>query len=397
MAPGSIIGSVEGLPERYRGDSEGRLHARFRLKVGSLVRDVVVTPETCDVVVATGRPDATISTSPSTWHDLDSGRLSGIEAFATNRLTLGGSIQKALLFEPLFERAERGSLAYEVRRIDTGSAHISALIAGSSDKPPLVLLHGLGGTKASLLPIVPALAQDHQVIAVDLPGFGDSSKPRGLYDAQWFAGHVVSFFDALGIDSASVAGNSMGGRIAQELAMRHPDRVRSIVCLCPATAFSYRPGLPIVRLLPPELGVVIGRIPRRRVVTTIEELFARPSRLDSSWFEAAADDFLLTWRSPRARMAFFAAVRNIYLEEPYGEAGFWTRLRQMRTPALYIFGRQDVLITSRFGPKVADCLPDARVEVWDDCGHVPQIEHPSRTAELMREFLPGRRQARRAG
>jgi pimeloyl-ACP methyl ester carboxylesterase len=85
-------------------------------------------------------------------------------------------------------------------------------------------------------------------------------------------------------------------------------------------------------------------------------------------------------------MAFFAAARNIYLDEPHGEAGFWTRLSTLRTPVFYIFGQLDPLITPHFGRKVRRFVPNARVEVWSDCGHVPQVEHPQKTADAMVEF-----------
>lgn len=305
-------------------------------------------------------------------------------AQAENRRTpLGLSYSGAMAPGSIIESA----VLYEVRKVDTGTARISSLIAGDESKPTVLLVHGLGATKASLLPIVPRLTATHRVIAIDLPGFGDSSKPRGTYDAPWFADHILRLLETMGIERTALVGNSMGGRIVQEIAIEHPDRVESLTCLCPATAFSYRPGLPLVKLLRPELGIALGRLPRSRVIGTMKSLFARSSRVDDAWFQAAADDFLTTWRSPRARMAFFAAVRNLYLEEPYGEAGFWERLRRVSAPALYIFGQQDTIITPRFGAKVASCLPDARVEVWDDCGHVPQVEHPERTGELLASFL----------
>lgn len=387
MAPGSVIGSVDGLPERYRGDPEGRLRARFRLRVGALVRDVIVTPEVCTIASPTGRADAEISTSPATWLELDEGWVSGIEAFAAGRLTLRGSIQKALVFESLFDRPDRGAMRSEVRRVDTGGAKISTLTAGPQDAEPLLLLHGLGATKASVVPIVPALAKHYRVGAIDLPGFGDSTKPRGRYDAAWFAHHVFAWMDALDVDSVRIVGNSMGGRIAQEMAIIDPARVAAIACLCPATAFSERPAVGLVRILRPELGLALGRVSRRRVLSTLHDLFAKPSRVEDSWFEAAADDFLRTWRSPRARMAFFAAARQIYLEEGYGERGFWRRLREMQPPALYVFGYEDALITPRFASKVARHLPGAEVDVWRDCGHAPQIEHPDRTTDALLDFF----------
>jgi pimeloyl-ACP methyl ester carboxylesterase len=318
---------------------------------------------------------------------MEAGRLSGIEAFAKHKLAVRGSIHKSLEFETLFERPDDGALRFAVRDIRVKKMKISTLIAGPRDAQPLVLLHGLGASKASWLPIVPQLAEHYRVMVVDLPGFGASSKPRGRYDAKWFATQMFGFLDAAGYESAFIAGNSMGGRIAQEMAMMSPDRVDAIACLCPATAFSHRPVLWATRLLRPELGSAVAVMPRNQVVATLRSLFAKPSRVHSSWYEAAVDEFMLTWRSPRARMAFFAAARHLYLEEPNGEQGFWSRLSLMCTPAFYIYGRRDTIITHHFGKKVGRFLPSASVEIWDDCGHVPQIEHSERTVEKLLEFF----------
>ena len=104
--------------------------------------------------------------------------------------------------------------------------------------PPLLALHGLGGTKASFLPTLAALAESHRVIALDLPGFGESAKPIGAaYDARFMARSVVAAMDGLEIERAHLVGNSMGGRVALEAGMRHPDRVERLVLLCPAVAW----------------------------------------------------------------------------------------------------------------------------------------------------------------
>jgi pimeloyl-ACP methyl ester carboxylesterase/putative sterol carrier protein len=395
MATGSVVQSVGSLPERFIPERARDIDTRFRLKIGSLIRDVIVSRGTCKVEKPSDAEATTISTAPATWLEIESGELSGIEAFATRRLSIRGSIQESLLFEPLFERPDAGGLRYRVEEVRHGHQRMSTVVAGSEDKPPLVMLHGLGGTKASLLPIVPGLTATFQVFVPDLPGFGASTKPRGRYDAPWFAEHVTNFMTELGIERAHFVGNSMGGRITQELALRHPEKVAAMALLCPATAFSYRPGLRIVRLLRPELGVALGYLPRRRVQIAMKTLFSKPSRIETSWFEAAADDFLRTWRSPRARMAFFAAVRNIYLDEPYGETGFFTRLATMQPPAFYVFGRRDTLISPNYAKKIAKVLPNARVELWEDCGHTPQLEFPARTADSLLEFF-GRHTARAA-
>jgi pimeloyl-ACP methyl ester carboxylesterase len=95
-------------------------------------------------------------------------------------------------------------------------------------------------------------------------------------------------------------------------------------------------------------------------------------------------------------MAFLASLKNIYVEEPDGDAGFWARLAKLQVPALYVYGRQDVLITPRFGGRVRKALPKAKVEVWDDCGHAPQLEHPDRTAKAMLDFFATAGASRRA-
>jgi pimeloyl-ACP methyl ester carboxylesterase len=377
---------IDSLPGRLR---EGDLPSgsRYRLRIGRTVRDVTFSRSKCSVSRPDGDADVEIVTDAATWADIDAGRLSGIEAFADRRVVVRGSIDKSLLFEPLFERPRAGGLEYEVHDVRVGRMKFSTLSCGPADAPPLLLIHGLGASKASWLTVVPQLARHHRVVAIDLPGFGATSKPRGRYDAPWFAKHVLSFMEVTGLRDALVAGNSMGGRVAMEVAMREPRMVRAIACLCPVAAFYERPFLWAARFARPEAGIFAMRLPRAYLAQQLRHLFSDPRRLHDDWYEAAIDDFLQTWRRPTARMAFLAALKNIYVEEPGGESGFWARLGKLKVPALYVYGRQDVLISPRFGSRVAKALPAAKVEVWDDCGHAPQLEHPERTAETMLEFF----------
>lgn len=377
---------IDSLPGRLR-DVPLPSGSRYRLRIGRTVRDVVFTRSGCSVGSAQGDPHVEIVTDASTWAEIDAGCLSGIEAFAQRRLVVRGSIDKSLLFEPLFERPAAGGLGYSVDDVKVGKVKFSRLVAGPADAPPLLLLHGLGASKASWLTVVPELARRHHVVAIDLPGFGSTSKPRGRYDAAWFAKHVLSFMEVTALRDTMIAGNSMGGRVAMEVAMREPRMVRAIACLCPVAAFYERPFLWAARIARPEAGIFASRLPRAYLAEQLRRLFSDPRRLHDDWYEAAVDDFLQTWRRPTARMAFLASLKNIYVEEPHGEAGFWARLAKLRVPALYVYGRQDVLISSRFGGRVAKALPEAKVEVWDDCGHAPQLEHPDRTAKTLLDFF----------
>ena len=383
----TIAGLVEELPFRFVAGRTKLKSTRFRLTVGRLTRDIIASSERCEVEEPRGRPDVEIETTARTWRAIDSGKLSGIEAFAQRKLALRGSIEKALLFEPLFDRPDAGGFRYTIDRVSLGGIEMSALCGGDRSAPPLVLLHGLGANKASWLPVVPDLASRYRVIAVDLPGFGASSKPRGRYNAQWFSDHVVRFLEVMGLDSVFLAGNSLGGRIAMEVAMREPDRVAAIVCLCPAAAFTHRPALGFVRLLRPELGIGAFNLPRNAIKQNLRQLFADPGCIEEQWYDSAIDDFLAYWRSPRGRLAFLAALRNVYLDEPHGEEGFWSRLSQMKPPALFIYGRRDVLISARFATRIQRYLATARVVEWEDCGHVPQLEFPERTTKELVDFF----------
>lgn len=375
------------MPARFAGRSDG-LDARFRLKVDDIVRDVVIRDGACDVAPPNGvRPDVEIHTDAQTWLDMDAGRLSGIDAFASKKVSIRGSIDKSLQFEPNFERPDAGAVRYEILDLKAKNATISALVAGDPAAAPVVLIHGLGASKASWLTIVGGLARTNRVIAIDLPGFGASSKPIGRYDAPWFAGYVAAVLDELEHERAHLVGNSMGGRVAMECAMRMPERVDSVACLCPAAAFTHRPGLLLARLMRPEWGILAGILPRNRMREGLRHLFADANCVEEEWYEAAIDDFLDVWKSPRARLAFSRSLRNIYLDEPEGDSGFWTRLSFMQPPSLFIYGDRDVLITHTFGRKIRNTVPGARVEVWKRCGHVPQIEYPGRTVRALTRFF----------
>jgi pimeloyl-ACP methyl ester carboxylesterase len=118
-------------------------------------------------------------------------------------------------------------------------------------------------------------------------------------------------------------------------------------------------------------------------------MFAQPNRLPRSWYDAGADEFLRVMRDWPHRRAFYATLRQIYIEEPFGTRGFWTRLTGVRAPALFVWGERDRLVPASFARHVTTALPNSVSHVLPDCGHVPQFELPDRTLELTRNFLSG--------
>ncbi len=329
-----------------------------------------------------GAPDATIAADPATWRRVSEDVRGGMTAFQQGKLRMRGSLHLGVgLLAATSGSDEPGRLSFETLR--TRSGRISVLSAGVGPETVLCL-HGLGGTKASFLPTVAALSSRYRVVAMDLPGFGESDKPIGApYDAEWFARTAFHTLDALGVREAHLVGNSMGGRVAIEAGLMNRDRVRGLVLLSPALAWLRdRRWAPVVRLLRPELGL-LQITPRPVVERVVRRLIPGGGK---GWAAAGVDEFLRAYLTPRGRAAFYAAARNIYLDEPNGEDGFWNRLGGLSTDAMFVWGRRDTLVPIAFMKHVERALPSAR-HVELDCGHVPQLERPRETHAAMLDFL----------
>jgi pimeloyl-ACP methyl ester carboxylesterase len=275
-----------------------------------------------------------------------------------------------------------------VHDVHVGRTRISTLTMGAPSSPYLLLLHGLGGTKVSFFDTAAALSANYRVHALDLPGFGSSSKPtRARYDAPYFAKTVLQVMDELGIRRAHIVGNSMGGRVALEVGLTQPDRVGALALLCPAVAWIKRDFHPLVRLLRPEFGLLPHRFGRDTVAKQFWALFADRDQIDPSVADVVVDEFQNVYSSPGARIAFLSAARNIYLDTPFGRNGFYPRLAGLEPPALFVWCSHDKLIPAAFRRKVAEWLPSADQIVLDGCGHVPQVEKPEQTNGLLRRFF----------
>jgi pimeloyl-ACP methyl ester carboxylesterase len=382
----SIPPDLETLVGRYdpKVFDLGRPTARVRLRGGSPEPvDVLLEDHTARTVEAdtSRRADATLTADPATWAAIVRDLRGGMDAFRAGRL----SVRHDLHLGVGFLAATAGSAPGEglrFRHVATGAGALSVTEAGSG--PPVLLLHGLGATKVSFLPTVAALAPAHRAIAVDLPGFGDSVKPLGArYDPAYFARTMIALLDALEIDRADVVGNSMGGRVAIEMGLGHPDRVRRLGLLAPSLAWLRdRPWAPYLRLVPPQLGF-LQPAPRPLVEAIVRRVVPNGGE---GWTAAGVDEFLRSYLEPRGRAAFYAAARNIYLEEPHGPTGFWTRLPDLQPPSLFVWGRQDGLVPISFAGHVRRALPGAK-HLELSCGHVPQLERPRETHAALLRFL----------
>ncbi|MGH2736905.1 MAG: alpha/beta fold hydrolase [Actinomycetota bacterium] len=332
------------------------------------------------------QPDATVYTDASTLRAILDDRRSGVDAFLRGDLRVRGNLALALSLNRFWSGEHRPAHFPAAQLARVGGHDAFYLDAGSGEA--VVLLHGLGATNASMLPTLDDLARDYRVVAPDLPGFGESGKPITSLHAGFYARWLCDFLDHLGIERAHLIGNSLGGRVALEMGLSHPDRVQRMILLAPSPAFiKGRQFVKLVRVLRPELALLPTPVTRKLVLGTLRSLFSQPARLADAWYEAAADEFLRVFSTPVGRICFFSAARQIYLEEPYGEDGFWDRLPGLSVPSLFVWGARDRLVPASFARHVDKCLPQGDSVVLDDCGHVPQYELPERTHGLIREHL----------
>ena len=384
--------AFRSLPDRYLGAPEG-FNASWHIRLGDIGRTWEVHCTTHGARVRAGRashrPDVTINTDAQTWLELREGRLNGIEAFSQRRLAARGDLDLAVGFEGLFRLAGGREPLLRIHDVPVGKLKISTLTmndgAGHAD---VILIHGLGATKSSMLDASAALARDgYRVHALDLPGFGGSSKRPGPYGAPYFVRVVEGVMDELGIDRAHFVGNSMGGRVAIEMGLQHPERVGALALLCPAVAFVRREFAPVVKLLRPEFGLLPHSFGRRTIESQFWSMFADRDKVDPVLGDVVVDEFERTYRNAGARLAFLSCARSLYLDRPFGPDGFYPRLSGLRAPAMFVWGTHDKLIPSGFRRHVEQWLPEAEQIVLEGCGHVPQVERPEQTSGLMRRFF----------
>ena len=326
--------AFRSLPDRYLGADEG-FDATYHVRLCDLghVWEVRCTSHGARVRKGASRrqPDVTISTDSDTWMRLREGSFSGVEAFQRRLLAVRGNLDYAIGFEGMFRLPNGRPPLLQIYDVPVGRHRVSTLTMGQG--PDVLLLHGLGGTRASLFDTAAALSGRYRVHAPDLPGFGSSSKPAlGAYNAGWFAEIMLGLMDQLEIPHAHIVGNSMGGRVAIEMGLTAPERVGALGLLCPAVAWIRRGLHPIVRLLRPELGLLPHAFRRSTVASQFWSMFHERDVIDPAVGDLMVDEFRRIYHSAGARFAFLASARNIYLESPFGRSGFYPRLSQLQSP-----------------------------------------------------------------
>jgi len=247
---------------------------------------------------------------------------------------------------------------------------------GPRQAPPLLLIHGSGASGASWGPVVGALAGHHHVIRVDLPGCGQSP-PAPSYDVPEQAGRVAVLLDGLGLRHITVAGHSSGGYVATALAEQRPDLVGALALISTGPSLDALLPQPFIlrALLAPPLGPLLWPVRSDAMIRKgISATTAHPVDIPG---DAVADLKNITYRTFRKvlrRNAAYVAGRSVP-----------ERLADLDIPLLVIFGAAD----PRYEPASAHrygTVPNARVEMLPGVGHVPILEAPETTSELLLGF-----------
>jgi pimeloyl-ACP methyl ester carboxylesterase len=250
--------------------------------------------------------------------------------------------------------------------------------SGPGDAPAVIMIHGFGSSLHTWEGWAQALESDYRVIRFDLPGAGLSEPdPTGDYtDARTMA-ILAALMDQLGVAKAALIGNSIGGRIAWSFAAHYPDRVIKLVLVSPdgfaSPGFDYgrKPDVPEI------VKIMRYVLPKPLMRMNLAPAYADPSRLG----DATVDRYYELMLAPGGREAMIARMQQTVLEDPA------PLLARIRVPVLLLWGEKDAMIPSANAADYQRYLPDSRLVLLPDLGHVPQEEAPERSLIPVRAFL----------
>ncbi len=242
--------------------------------------------------------------------------------------------------------------------------------SGERSGTPLVLLHGFTDSWRSFEPLIARLPASIPVIAPTQRGHGEADRPAGPYDLPAFAGDLAEFLDALAIDRAIVAGHSMGSAVALRFAVDHPDRVAGVALL---GAFATLDGNPAAEELRDAVGLLREPIDPIFAREFQESTLARP--IPAAFVNMVVEESLkVPLRVWRAALAGLFAT------------GIETMLGRIDVPALLLWGDCDGLLPRPQQEALAASLRDARLKVYEGCGHGLHWDDPARAAADLAAF-----------
>jgi pimeloyl-ACP methyl ester carboxylesterase len=286
----------------------------------------------------------------------------------------------AWLYTPDLPRAEleRKYGVQPTDYVEIDGLHVHVRDTGPRTAPAVILLHGLGSSLQTWDAWTPALTPTHRVVAFDLPGFGlTGTDPNGNYTDAHTVDVLAALMTRLNIRQASLIGNSLGGKIAWNFAVRYPDRVTKLVLVSPdgfaSPGFEYnkKPDVPLLlRLLPYVL-------PKSMLRMNVVVAYADSTKLTDTVFQRYYD----MMRAPGIRRALIARLGQVMLTEPT------PLLRRITAPTLVLWGEKDAMIPFTNAADYQNALPNCQIAPLPGIGHVPQEEAPDISVAPVVAFL----------
>jgi 2-hydroxymuconate-semialdehyde hydrolase/2-hydroxy-6-oxo-octa-2,4-dienoate hydrolase len=261
--------------------------------------------------------------------------------------------------------------------IDAGGIQTGYLEAGAGE--PVVMLHGSGpgvSAMANWQHNIGALSQRFHVLAPDIVGFGGTKRPDDIvYSLRTWTDHVWAFMDAHDIEEAAIVGNSLGGRVALQMATDRPDRITKMVLMgAPGVGMTLTEGLAALRAYQPSHDAMRDLLRNYFAVdpTMItDDLVA--IRYEASVAEGAYEAYRAMFFDPRHA----GSELGITAEE----------VRAIDTPALLVHGREDRVVPMQVSVTMLGLLPNADLHVFSACGHWAQIERADEFSALVANYL----------
>jgi pimeloyl-ACP methyl ester carboxylesterase len=254
-------------------------------------------------------------------------------------------------------------------------ANIHYIEAGDAAKPTVILLHGLGANLQSWQFNLAPFAQNYHVIALDQIGFGASDKPMLKYRVGTYVDFLDKFMFELKIDKASLVGNSLGGWVAALTAIKYPNRVEKIVL---ADAAGIKPSDVDLSLI-----YSLNYSTRDEVRALVKMVFFNQAIFGS---DVAIEQAMSLRIAAGDSYTINSLIESIKRSEDFLNG----RLGEIKKPTLIIWGKQDGLLKLADGEKFNKEIPGSELVVFDQCGHVPQVEKAAEFNKAVMTFLAKR-------
>jgi len=229
--------------------------------------------------------------------------------------------------------------------------------------PTVILLHGLGGDGANWAATLPALSAKFHVFVPDQVGFGRSDKPMIDYRIGTLVDFLNAFYKKVGITKATLVGNSLGGWVAMDFALAHPEKVDRLVLVDSAGYSQKRTGAP-----PLSRDVMLGLNPS--TIAGEKQLMAVVFYNKSFASDQFAEQALMAHLRKNDSYTIDRFIDSILRGDDVVDG----RLAAIHAPTLVVWGREDALVPLAAGKALAEDIPGAQIAILDSCGHVPQAE-----------------------